>query len=217
MFKKYLALFISCLPGKYLRVILYRTLFRYEIHSSVSIGWLVWISVNSFHAPKGVKIGRNTCFIGPIDVHLGRGVSIGRWNRFECPDIAASAEKAEVGYKRRLLIGDDCVIHESHYFDVYGQINIGVGTWIAGRGGQMWTHGASVVDRDIVIGNRCYVGSATLFAPGAIVGDRVIIGMGSVVVGKTYVGDQIIGGVPARHISFRSVDNDKFCFERWDP
>jgi acetyltransferase-like isoleucine patch superfamily enzyme len=214
--RKVLTLAISLLPIRPLRVGLYRLIFGYQIPMDTQLGWFVWICVDSFKCGHGVAIGRNTSFQGPIGVQIGSRTSIGRWNEFECPYIAAKPEKTVMKYKRQLMIGSDCVIHEDHFFDLYGLVEIGDGSWIAGRGSQFWTHGASAQERDIEIGQRCYLASACKFAPGASIGDGVFVGLGAVVTGKVDGTNQVIGGVPAKHLRSRSPSEDNLRFEKWD-
>ena len=148
-------------------------------------------------------------------VEVGARTYIGRSNLFECGVTAARADKAHMGYTRKLKIGAECLFSEDHFFDVYGTVTIGDGSWIAGRGSQFWTHGASVQDRDITIGQRCYVGAMTGFAPGGAIADDVVVAMGGIVAGRVEASNVVIGGVPARVIRPRGPE-DRLVFQRWD-
>ena len=92
------------------------------------------------------------------------------------------------------------MITSNHYFDVAGTFVLGNNSWIAGIGSQFWTHGAGVQERNITIGERCYLGSAVRFAPGSSVGDNCIVGLGSVVTKEFNSNNAVIAGHPAKII-----------------
>ena len=214
--KKLLALGVSLLPTSGLRSFGYRALLGYAIGAGTRIGFRAVIGVESFRCGERCVIGRSCTFWGPMRVSIGDQVSIGRWNHFETPGIAASPERASMNYARRLNIGANVLIHEAHYFDLYGAITIGEGTWIAGRDTQFWTHGASVTERDITLGAGCYIGSAARFAPGSGLGDRVVAGLGAVISGKIGGNDIVVGGVPAKMLRDRTEKADTLVFQRLD-
>jgi acetyltransferase-like isoleucine patch superfamily enzyme len=208
------ALLISLVPLNGLRVALYKAVMGYSFGSDAHIGLLTIIACESFQAGRGLRLGRNNKFVGPMCVELGESVIIGRFNKFSCGSSAADPGKAHMNYGRSLVIGDRVLINDDHYFDVYGSIHIGDGTWIAGAGSQFWTHGASVMDRDIAIGPRCYVGSAVRFAPGASIGNGCVLGLGSVVVARIEENEAVLGGFPARKIrNIGSDDGRQFLFD----
>lgn len=207
------ALAISLLPSAGLRAALYRHLFRYRLGAGTVVGFGVVIVVDRFETGAGCVLGRGTSFLGPFSVEIGERTFIGRNNRFSCGAAAADPAHADMGYARRLVIGAEALVHEDHVFDVYGLIDIGARSWIAGNGSQFWTHGASVMDRDITIGHACYIGSAVRFAPGAGVADRTVVGIGAVVVRRFDETDVVIGGAPARCLKPRRPD-DGLHFER---
>jgi len=156
---------------------------------------------------------RGTCFIGPMSVDLADRTFIGRFNKIECGAGAADARVAHMNYTRRFQTGSNSLINEAHLFDVLGTIDIGRGSWIAGFSSQFLTHGASVMNRDICIGEDCFLGSAVRFAPGSSVADRVIVGMGAVVTGNIPDSDVIVAGLPARVIRVRD-ESDNYRFEK---
>lgn len=208
------SLAISFIPISRLRIWLYRTILGYSFGQGSSVGLLTVVACASFKCGNNVRIGRNNTIIGPIAVTIGDGVVIGRFNKFICGHIASDTSMNSMEYKRELNIGNAALIFDSHYFDVYGRINIGEGTWVAGIASQFWTHGASVMDRDIDIGANCYLGSAVRFAPGSTVADRTIVGLGSVVIDKHSTPDMVISGVPAKVIrSVEAGETRKFVFE----
>ncbi len=189
------ATLISILPFNALRCSLYRVVFGYSINSC-SIGFGTVIFASSVTLDQ-CCIGRFNRFLGPMSILVGLRANIESHNVFDCGDWAADAEHAD-RYDRTLSIGADTFITNHHYFDVAGKLSIGSGTWIAGRGSQFWTHGVNVADRNISIGEKCYIGSAAKFAPGSGVGDHVIVGIGSVVTKRIEASSALIAGFPAK-------------------
>lgn len=211
--KKILALVIAVLPTSALRVGLYRALLGYRFGPGARLGWGVTIMVDSFHAGAHVVIRRGTGFSGPIRVELGDKTFIGRYNKIECGDNAGDASQAHMNYARAFITGRDSLINEGHLFDVLGRIEVGNGSWIAGFNSQFLTHGAGTMNRDIVIGEQCFLGSAVRFAPGSGIGNRVIVGMGAVVTKRIAENDVVIGGLPAKVIKARG-DEDGYVFQK---
>lgn len=187
---------IACaiLPINGLRILAYRLL-GYEIRNS-RIGFGTVIAVASARM-EGATLGSFNLFIGPMSVTVGRGARVGNLNRFVCGFWTARGDGTARSYARTLVLGRNTLITASHYFDVAGSFVLGDGSWIAGIGSQFWTHGAGAIDRDIEIGEECYVGSAVRFAPGSKLGARVIVALGSVVTRPIEGSRLMIGGVPA--------------------
>jgi len=69
------------------------------------------------------------------------------------------------------------------------------------------------MNRDIAIGEKCFLGTALRFAPGSGVADRVIVGMGAVVTKRLPESDVIVGGLPAKVLRVRG-EADVYAFER---
>jgi acetyltransferase-like isoleucine patch superfamily enzyme len=207
---------VSALPTAALRRHAYNLFPSYRLGRGARIGLFAVIAVDQFECGDEVVIGRGVQFVGPMQVRIGTRTLVGRHNRFECSPIAAHPSMAHMHYSRRLTLGAQCLAHEAHFFDVYGAIDIGDGTWIAGRESQFWTHGASAQDRDIHIGRNCYLGSALRVAPGSGVGDRAVVGLGSVVASRITESDVIVAGVPDKVVRSREPGSDRFSFTRWD-
>lgn len=213
--KKILALVISYLPGAALRLAAYRSLLGYRFGAGCQLGLGVLIAVDRFEAGAGVRIRRGTSFMGPITVRLGDKTFIGRFNKIECGDNAGDASQAHMQYAREFITGRDSLINEGHLFDVLGRISLGNGSWIAGFASQFLTHGAGTMDRDIVIGDDCFLGSAVRFAPGSGIGNRVVVGMGAVVTKRLTPDNVVVGGVPAKVIKERQQQADYVFVKGW--
>ncbi len=213
------ALLASLMPTNGLRRALARWLLGHEIDPTARIGFLALLAVDRMRIGRNVRIGTLNVFKGPIDVSIGADTRIGRNNRFSSSWHILQDRFADRAYTPRLVIGEKALILNDHFFDVFGLVEIGDGTWIAGYGSQFWTHGLSVTDRDIVIGRNNYIGSGVRFSPGARIGDRNIVALGSVVFSKLDGDESLISGFPAKPI--RSISDDlaagryRFSFEDW--
>jgi acetyltransferase-like isoleucine patch superfamily enzyme len=193
--KLVLAHLVAALPGNAVRVLCYRALFGYRIRGS-RIGWQTVIHVADAEF-RECRVGHHNRFVGPMSVRVMKGADIGSHNAFECGQWTR-AESAEPGaYERRLEIGEHTLISSRHYIDVAGSFVLGHGSWIGGVGSQFWTHGAGVKERNIKIGERCYVGSGVIFAPGAGLANNTMVALGSLVSRRFHRPNVVIGGVPA--------------------
>lgn len=219
MRKMLLPLLVSLMPISGLRVSLYRLIFGYKIGKGVRIGFGTLIAVQAFEVGANTVIGPLNIFKGPIQVRIGAEAKIGRFNRIFCSWHIVDSKFAERSYTPFFLMGDRTLVLNSHFFDVYGRLTIGNDSWIAGNGSQFWTHGLSVTDRDITIGEKNYIGSAVRFAPGTSVQNRNVVALGSVVLGRIEASDSLISGDPAKVV--RSIAADvrngryRFSFADW--
>ena len=214
-----LAALIAAVPLAGLRRVLLNALLGARIDRTARIGIGTVVAVRSFEVGPETVIGAFNVFRGPIDVTIGTRAKIGRANTFKAPWHVVEERFRSWGYAPRFVMGDETLVLGKHFFDLFGTIEIGAGTWIAGYGSQFWTHGLSVMDRNIEIGSGNYVGSAVKVSPGVRVGDRNIVALGSVLFGKLDVSEHLISGVPAKPL--RSVADDMasgryaFTFADW--
>ena len=187
---------IAIMPTNILRILLYRYIFGYDIYQSI-IGWNTIIAVNNAKLHK-CNIGRNNKFIGPMKIVIKNGASIGKGNTFNCGWWTIQEKFAAKNYKRYLEIGENTLITGEHYFDIADAFILGSFSWIGGISSQFWTHGAGTDNRDIYIGEHCYIGSAVRFSPGSSVGNNTIVALGSVVTRDFDMENVAIGGQPAK-------------------
>ena len=193
--KLVLAHLVALLPLNAVRVFAYRVLFGYRIQRA-RIGWRCVVHVAQAEF-VGCTVAHHNRFVGPMSVRVGRGAQIAAYNTFECGWWVPDDPGGRAGFTRRLEIGEDTLISSRHYFDVAGTITLGDGSIIGGIGSQFWTHGPRVKQRDIRIGKHCYVGSATIFAPGSGLADHTMVALGSLVARRFHRSNLVIGGVPA--------------------
>lgn len=193
-----MALLIGVMPTSKFRVFLYRSLFGYRISRSY-IGWATILHVDDVEMVE-CSIGRHNKFIGPMRIKIKEGSNIGNMNDFICGWWTNEEQFEDANYDRSLHVGKKTLITSNHYFDVAGTFVLGDNSWVAGAASQFWTHGAGIQERNITIGERCYLGSAVRFAPGSTVGDNCIVGLGSVVTKEFKTDNAIIAGHPAKII-----------------
>lgn len=192
-----LAHIIGLMPIGRVRIFLYRKIFGYHINKS-ALGWRTVIIVDHAELTE-CQIGANNQFIGPMNIVLRKGASIGEGNTFHCGWWTLEEEFETRDYQRYFEMGINTRIGLNHHFDVAGSFILGDTSWIGGQGSQFWTHGAGATDRDICIGKNCYIGSAVRFAPGSSIGNNIIVGLGSVLIGKFHhYENAIIAGHPAK-------------------
>lgn len=195
--KYMIAFFISVIPFNFFRVFLYRFLMGYKIKKTF-IGFRTIIVVNSFSVETSV-IGRKNIFYGPMNVNIKKS-HIGHSNEFKTELWVYNKEFSQETLTRKLTIEEDSLITNLHFFDVIGTIKIGKNTWIAGRGSEFWTHGLKTTNKNIYIGENCYIGSRVLISPGTQIIDYTVVGIGSVVKGKFEEGKILLKGNPAQII-----------------
>lgn len=194
--KLLIAKWISRVPFGRLRVMLYRVLLGYRIGGGW-IGMYTVIAVDEFVA-ETIQVGIGNKIIGPFKFRAGKGVSIGHNNEFSCENWVLGDEFSKRNFARILDLGDCVMITSWHFIDVVGQVRIGEGTWCAGRGSQIWSHGLGV--GDVLIGSNCYLGSAVRICPGSAIADDCVLAMGSVLTKRFGRRRSLIGGIPAKVI-----------------
>lgn len=177
---------VKYIPFNFLKVFLLKKIFGYSIGKNVKIGKTI-VNCNKVTIGDNVYIADKN-FIACNELLIGSNTSIHSGNI-----ILGSAN---------FSIGTNSKIINDHYFDLYNDIEIGNNTWIAGKGSQFWTHGSihtkvKTKKLAIIIKNDIYIGSRSLFAPGAYIENENLIGLGSVV-NKSFIESKtIIAGNPA--------------------
>lgn len=85
-----------------------------------------------------------------------------------------------------------------------GTIHLGRGTYIAPNVGIITAnHRLDALDehedgRDVVIGEKCWIGMNAVILPGVVLGDRTVVAAGAVVTRSFPQGRCVIGGTPAK-------------------
>jgi acetyltransferase-like isoleucine patch superfamily enzyme len=187
--KKYVALLISITPLNILRITLYNMLMGYKISYSSNIG-IGTVIVTHSAIINGASMGKFNTYIGEFDLIVDKGTNIGNTNEFVCTRGCAGSAYCK--------IGKNVHITNKHFFDTSGGITIKDYTRIAGRGSQFWTHGGQRKQKEIVINEKCYVGSAVRISQGVEISENTFIGLGSVVVDTFNEPNVLIFGHPAK-------------------
>jgi acetyltransferase-like isoleucine patch superfamily enzyme len=87
-----------------------------------------------------------------------------------------------------------------------GRIVLGRGSYLSPNVGLITTnHDLISLDRfdaprDIVLGERCWIGMNAVILPGVVLGDRTVVAAGAVVTKSFPEGHCVIGGVPAHFL-----------------
>lgn len=210
-----LSLIVSFAPLNAIRVAALRLMPHVSLGQSVRIGLGCRIAVEKLEIGDNVTIGRFNRFVGPVSITIGSGTQIGARNRIGCSGWVSEARYATHRYARTMRLGRDCLVTDDHLFDCAGLVEIGEGTWFAGSGSQVWTHGVGIAERDVVVGARCYIGSAVRLAPGARLGDECILSLGSVLSGDLSAARcAMIAGMPAKVVKQLEADYASGRIER---
>lgn len=152
------------------------------INENVRIGHLNFICVDSLIMHNGVSIGSLNYIKGHFMLTMNTNASIHNQNKITSPTFNIHKSKFIMEESSRLGVG--------HIFDLTSDVSIGIGTTFAGVGSQVWTHSFYFnpnskercrVDKPIIIGNYCNIGSRCIICPGVKITSGVCIGAGAVV------------------------------------
>jgi acetyltransferase-like isoleucine patch superfamily enzyme len=199
----------------FLKIPIYRVVFRYKIGKDVRIG-LAWIKVGRLVIGDHVRIGHLTRIKGIPLVQVGDHTSIGVGNTFTATyEFTNEQSQSERGNHPALFIGRHVGITMFHYLDVQDEFMIGDFTTIAGRNSFFYTHFLDTATgtqstRPIHIGSYCMIGAAVRFSPGATVPNCCVVGMGAVVTKRFNESYTLLGGNPARIIRLLPEDSKYF-------
>lgn len=135
------------------------------------------------HVHKSVSMGNNTNLIGPVEnIRIGQGTYLNE------AFIAA-------GRKSKITIGENCAIG----------YNVRIRSFTHGLN-KVYNDDISeheIIEKDILIGNKCWIGDNVFIKEGITLGDNVIVGANSVVT-KSFGSNVIIAGCPAKIIKQRT-------------
>lgn len=129
-----------------------------------------------------------------------------------------SSQIRVVNYDKIHFHPDDVNIFQGvgNYFQAWdgGEIYIGKGTWIAMNVGIITTNHSIYdpdkhdVPKDVVLGEKCWIGMNSIILPGVVLGNNTTVGAGSVVTKSFPEGNCVIAGSPAKIIKRISIQND---------
>jgi acetyltransferase-like isoleucine patch superfamily enzyme len=162
-----------------LRVICYRSFFRWRIGRGVKIGFS-YIDCAELEIGDNVHIGHFNVFRKTRKLTIGNETFIGSFNQ-----ISGSGTYYD-NFPCAVSIGRRCFIMSRHFIDSSGIVTIDNGVTLAGRDTQVWSH-SQVMENEpqlapltVEIGGDTYVGArATLV--GCKIPPKAVVGAGSVV------------------------------------
>ena len=129
-----------------------------------------------------VRLAPNTSFRNAERISLGDQVQLG-----ESGALWAGRSTAWIKVGARTTFGPGCFVTAADY-------GFAAGTRITDQ---------EMIERDVIIGADCWIGTKTVITAGVTLGDGCVIGAGSVVTRDVPAG-AIDAGVPARIIRMRS-------------
>jgi acetyltransferase-like isoleucine patch superfamily enzyme len=203
--KNIFSLVVAVIPFNFFRVCLYKLFPGYKIDFGAKIGFLTIINVRQCTIKKA-KVGMFCQFTGRFSLDIGYGANIGHQNRIY------SSGKGITGYCK---IAPQAHITNGHLIDATGGFMLGAFSRIAGYGSQFWTHGGQREKSEIIIGEKCYIGSAVRVAQGVTIADNTYVGLGSVVVHNSDEQGVLLAGHPAKVVkqgitARKSLSNNHF-------
>ena len=128
------------------------------------------------------------------------GVRTRTWNIFPGLRIA--------GRLRNVSIGPDTFLNRDCFLESVGRVTIGAGCQFGPQVTVLTSHhpreedgtvSRRAVPRDVVIGDRAWIGARAVLVPGVTIGDDVVVAAGAVVT-KDCLRPGIYAGVPARWV-----------------
>jgi acetyltransferase-like isoleucine patch superfamily enzyme len=189
--------------------------YEFGVHAKIGISW---VFPSQLSMESGSRIGSLNFFRSIDRVQLGRNSNVGalNWITGFSTDEEVFHFKHVVGRKAQLLLGDEAAITSRHIIDCTDSVEIGDFSTVGGYRSQLLTHSIDFENnrqssRPITIGKKSFIGSGSVFLPGARVADFAIVAAGSVVVGTLGESHYLYGGVPARPLKPLS---DKLAYFR---
>lgn len=178
----YLATLTGFIPSHTVRLLLYRHIFRMKIGKDSSIHWLA-----RFNKPTGIEIGHNS-IIGNDAFLDGRSYRV--WQ---------TKENRLLGYIKDFFSPSERPVKIGNNVSIAGEV-------------RMYTMQHDIDDPDfrevgapVVIDDYAVIGTRVTLLPGVHIGKGAVVATGAVVTHdvEPY---SVVGGVPAKHIRYRSKD-----------
>ncbi len=206
------AVIVSVLPS-FVKVPLYRLIYRFKIGKRAKIGFgVVFFGIKRCRIGDDVRIRHLNLFLHVEDLHIGSRTRIGYLNLFRggerieigpCTTVMrlnvfnSILEPNAVGRPKPVLsLGAGVVVTTSHWFDFTDRLTIGANTVVGGRNSSFWTHSRQKTQA-VTIGAHCYLGSELRVAPGVGLASFCVVALGAVLTGQYTHPHSLIGGNPA--------------------
>jgi len=224
-------LVVLAIMPQLIKVLVYRKIFKYRIGKNIKLGIII-IDAVEFEIGDYSHISSGTIFWKCNTVSLGCKVEVGPLNLFRGVKYAKLDDYSSVlrlnvinaiiepNFKLPVSsifsLGYGSVITSEHRIDCTDKVTIGAYSVIGGRNSSIWTHNRRN-GKSVFIGDNCYIGPETRFAPGARVPSKCIVGIGSVVVDSFVAEEQFLAGSPARHLRWLTQNDRELIFDKTRP
>lgn len=163
----------------FIKIPIYRILFGFKLGTNVRIG-CSFIDSQNFEVGDNSFIASGTIFWNCNNVFIGQNVHIGHFNvfrggdRIELEDYSQIIRFNVINAIRTpnfvqppnsvFKLGYGSVITSEHRIDFTDKVELGKFTVFGGRNSSIWTHNRRS-GLSVHIGDHCYIGSETRFAP----------------------------------------------------
>lgn len=201
----FLKIITVLLPWPLKRFILVR-FFKYEIHPSAKIG-LSWIYPKKLIMCADSQIGHFNVAVHLDLVSIGKQSSMARANWITGFPTNTNSKHFSHQHDRKsyLIIGEHSAITKNHHIDCTNLIKIGSFVTIAGYSSQLLTHSINIElniqdSKPIIIGDYCFVGTASTILGGAILPSYCVLGANSLLTKSFSLSYRLYGGNPAKEI-----------------
>lgn len=206
------------LPWPIKRMFLVR-FFKYEIHPSARIG-LSWIYPRKLIMDSDSNIGHFNVAVHLDLISIGKNSSIARGNWITgFPSKTNSKHFShQINRESSFLIGQHSAITKNHHIDCTNIIQIGNFVTVAGYASQLLTHSINIElniqdSSPIVIGDYCFIGTASTILGGANLPSYSVLGANSLL-NKSYSQPyRLYAGNPAKEIKELQMDFKYFTRE----
>jgi len=213
--KKIFKFLIVLLPNK-LKIYLYKKIFNFKIGNNVNIGFS-YIDIKNLSLLDNTKIGHFNVIKGLDYLELGNKSIITNFNWITGfpTEIDSKHFEHQPDRSPRLILGNDSAITNRHIIDCTNAITIGSFTTIAGFRSQFLTHSINIKksiqdSNEITIGSYCFIGTNSIFLPGASVPDYSIVSASSMVKDKLSEEYSIYAGNPAKKVNKSNIKEYKY-------
>lgn len=175
--------FLFILPWKLRRVFLV-FFFNYKIHPNSRMGYSVVLAKN-FVMSSECWIGHLTLIKGLDLVHLSNNSHIGNLNWITAFPTTKSDHFADVVRNPQLTLLEHSAITNRHLIDCTDTVSIGKYSTFAGFRSQILTHSIRLSEarqrcQPVMIGDYCFIGTGSIFLPGATLPNFSVLSAGSV-------------------------------------
>ena len=198
-------------PWGPLRPLVYRLLTGARIGRDVRLSFGVYIDSPDVTLGDGARVGRMTSVRDVDSVDLAPGARVGVRNHISRLAQLTMGADSEIGAyvtvsgiehdgpKGSLIMGDHALVTGRHHIDCTCTVRLGDHTVLAGVFSSIWTHGYNWESlKDVIIGDRCYLGASVKVGSGVTLADYTVVAMGTVVTTSFDKPNTLIGGVPAK-------------------